>query len=370
MESSTRRPAWLLEDFGDSIPNLAVLAAKDGLDTPKPGFRPAGGDKIGDGPSPATPGKPPTPGRPPSKKKKRPTTRLARQMAIKYRISMTLEMRNTLMDCFLRCKRKGLMNMDKPAELKLVWSRVCGEMKEKYPGYAWTDTKIVAEFKTCKKRWQQWLNMSRRPGSTVGENGIIQAPESSWKWLLDRAPDAKWMRTESLGHIKVYEAVFNETVAAGTSEAEVSEEENQPEIIASAEVDDSPATHTTASAAPRKRQYNPDVNPRISEESDAADSPSSSSVGRPNKSARRLRSGSDAEVEALERLATSISRPMGSDDVIAAVNVIQKRLGNRLRVQEKVQAFQALANNPLNAVILQQVESDDEKVAFIRGLLG
>ncbi|KAI1432303.1 hypothetical protein GGR50DRAFT_616702 [Xylaria sp. CBS 124048] len=368
MESTTRRPAWLIEEFaGESIPDLAVLAANDGLDAPKAGFRP-GADKTAADAAVEPPGKSPS-GRP-SKKKKRPTTRLARQMAIKYRISMTLDMRNTLMDCFLRCRRKGLMNIEKPAELKLVWTRVCAEMKEKYPGYAWTDTKIIAEYKTCKKRWQHWLTMSRRPGSTMpDENGLVQAPESSWQWLLDKLPDAKWMRTEPLGYVKVYQAVFNDAdTAVGGSEAEVSEDDNLPEMIAPGEADDSLATRTME-APPRERQCHPDLNPRVSEESDTRDSLSPSSAGCPNQSTRRLRRGSEAEVEALDKLATSISRPMGSDDIIAAVNVIQKRLGSRLTVEEKAKAFRALANNPLNAVVLLQVESDDEKLAFLRGFL-
>ncbi|KAI2637544.1 hypothetical protein GGS21DRAFT_484137 [Xylaria nigripes] len=300
-------------------------------------------------------------------KQKRPTTRLARKLAIRLRFTMTVAMRNTLMNCCLRYKREGLLNLNKPAELKAVWPRVRRYMKEKYPGYAWSDTKVLAEFRVCRKRWQQWLIVLQHPGFGPGEDGVMKAPESSWKALLEEMPDAKWIRSEPLGNFDGYEAVFTDRVLTGKNIKETGEEGELPENMASSEDEGKASTKTMAVAPPKNRQSVPRSNFRISDESNTIGLPASSFTRHPDKTPR-TRQHSETEISALNRLGNSILTPAGSDDIIAAVELIQKCLGDRLMIEEKVQAFRMFANNPLNAVVLLHIKSDDEKVAFLRSL--
>ena len=78
------------------------------------------------------------------------------------------------MDRFLQYKRKGLMNIDKQAEMNPVYKRICTEMQEEYPEYAQFDIKIVTKYKICKRRYREQLTVNRF-NINVDENGLMQA---------------------------------------------------------------------------------------------------------------------------------------------------------------------------------------------------
>ncbi|KAI1819832.1 hypothetical protein F4861DRAFT_543529 [Xylaria intraflava] len=349
----------LLDLGNESIPDMTLLAT--------PCSAPRSASRL----TPGSISKPP----------KRPSTVAGRKAVLKQRIALTLEMRDTLMNCFLRCKQEGLMNIDKAAELKPVWLRVCKEMKEAYSGYAWTETKIATEYRVCKKRWRQWLTLLDRSGNGPDDDGIMQASEACWQWFLDKVPDGKWMRTEplSINSTFAYEEVFEKETAIGRFIAEAGDEDNIPNIESDGDShgdnrDDS--FLVPKARGPRKRRYNPDFNTIISDlsESEAEHSPPTSpsrSQPLPSKKKSRISSRNDeekgGEIAAIDRLAISMSRPTGSDDIVSAIDIIE-RLGGMLGAVEKIHAFRVMTTNPLNAVTLQQIRSDEDRIAFLRSL--
>ncbi|KAI1827701.1 hypothetical protein F4861DRAFT_535906 [Xylaria intraflava] len=210
----------------------------------------------------------------------------------------------------------------------------------------------------------------------LDENGILQAAESVWGYLLAKIPDAKWMRTKPVGNVDVYREVFEKITSIGRFIAEIGDESDIPEVIPSGE-DDSSITPTFP-ALSKKRRYDPDINPELSDPSDIGDSASLSSSVRPpppNKKLRRLHEGE--RVEAVNALATSISEvskamtapPYGTDEVFLATNIILNGLPDKLHSEERVRAVNHLAENLVKAALLLKFTNDDGKAAFIHTFL-